>query len=85
MSLGIFMKAFNSLYFGSKVEFFFEFVPQILLLWCLFGWMDSMIVMKWLTPYGTEGYPYGDSPSIISSMINMFLNLGKPAGTPFFP
>lgn len=27
MSMGIVMKAFNSVYFGSKVDFFFEFIP----------------------------------------------------------
>ena len=27
MSLGITMKAFNALYFGRYVDFFFEFIP----------------------------------------------------------
>ena len=48
MSLGICMKGFNALYFGSYVDFFFEFVPQISLLLALFGWMDALIVGKWL-------------------------------------
>ena len=51
MSLGIFMKAFNALYFRRYIDFLFEFLPQIVLLWALFGWMDLLIIVKWLTPW----------------------------------
>lgn len=51
MSLGIFMKAFNALYFRRYIDFIFEFLPQIILLWALFGWMDLLIIVKWLTPW----------------------------------
>ena len=51
MSLGVLMKAFNSLYFNRTIDFVFEFLPQITLLWCLFGFMDLMIIVKWLTDY----------------------------------
>lgn len=49
MSLGICMKGFNALYFGAYVDFFFEFIPQISLLLALFGWMDTLIIGKWLS------------------------------------
>ena len=75
MSLGITMKAFNSLYFGRIVEFFFEFIPQIVLLWSLFGFMNLLIVVKWLTNW--EGRTER-APGIISIMISMFLNQGAP-------
>lgn len=48
MSLGVTMKGLNALYFGHYVDFYFEFIPQILLLLCLFGWMDTLIIAKWL-------------------------------------
>jgi len=73
MSLGIFMKAFNSLYFGRLVDFFFEFIPQICLLWSLFGFMNVLIIVKWLNNW--EGRS-NRAPSIISTMISMFLNQG---------
>mmetsp|Transcript_1998 Transcript_1998/g.1805 ORF Transcript_1998/g.1805 Transcript_1998/m.1805 type:complete len:319 (+) Transcript_1998:344-1300(+) len=73
MSLGILMKAFNSLYFGRKIEFFFEFIPQIVLLWSLFGFMNVLIVVKWLTNW--EGRTER-APGIISIMISLFLNQG---------
>jgi V-type H+-transporting ATPase subunit a len=55
MSLGICMKGFNALYFGAYVDFFFEFIPQISLLLALFGWMDTLIIGKWLQPVNVEG------------------------------
>jgi len=82
MSLGIFMKAFNAVFFSRWVDFFFEFLPQICLLWALFGWMDFLIVYKWLVNW--EYHDPGNSQSIISTMINMFLKLGEPAGEPMF-
>lgn len=50
MSLGVTMKGFNSIYFGSMLDFFFEFIPQICLLLALFGWMDALIIFKWIFP-----------------------------------
>ena len=54
MSLGIFMRGVNNIYFRQKIDFIFEFIPQILLLWVLFGWMDALIIGKWLTPKNIE-------------------------------
>lgn len=66
MSMGIFIKATNAIYFGNKLEFFFEFIPQIILLWALFGFMDVLIVSKWLIDW--ENYPNGEGnpPSVVS-------------------
>jgi V-type H+-transporting ATPase subunit a len=71
MSVGIFVKAINASYKKDNVELFFEFIPQILLLWVLFGWMDCLIIIKWLTDYKTASV----APAIIPTMINNFLNL----------
>jgi V-type H+-transporting ATPase subunit a len=49
MSLGILMKGFNSLHFKNGLDFCFEFIPQLVLLLALFGWMDILIIGKWLT------------------------------------
>ena len=37
MSIGVMLKGGNNLYFRQWLDFFFEFIPQILVLWCLFG------------------------------------------------
>lgn len=74
------MKAFNSTQFKKWEIFVFEFLPQITLLMCLFGYMDLLIIVKWLTDYSTGLVP----PSIITTMINMPLNGGLIPGEPFF-
>jgi len=74
MSLGVILKGFNCLYSGKRVELLFEFIPQILLLLALFGFMDLLIIVKWLTDYtGNES----SAPSIISTMIVMALGFGS--------
>jgi V-type H+-transporting ATPase subunit a len=75
MSLGVFMKAMNSKEFNRPIDFIFEFVPQIILLLALFGFMDLLIIVKWLTNFEvmTDGKP----PSVITSMIAMCLNFGE--------
>jgi V-type H+-transporting ATPase subunit a len=73
MSLGIFMKAFNKIHFRLPIDFIFEFIPQIVLLWALFGWMDLLIIVKWLTNWSDPNR----APGIITIMINMFLGFGS--------
>lgn len=74
MSLGVCMKAANAIYFNNKLDLYFEFIPQIILLLVLFGYMDLMIICKWLTDFsGRESW----APSIISNMISMALNGGS--------
>ena len=74
MTLGIFIKATNCIYFGKWIDFFFEFIPQLLFMTLLFGYMDFLIVFKWLKDWG---YYSPVAPSIITTMINMPLKLGK--------
>lgn len=74
MGMGVFMKAFNAWYKKNQVDFFFEFVPQIILLFSLFGFMDWMIIAKWSADFTNREYM---APSIISTMIDMFLAGGK--------
>ena len=81
MSLGIFLKASNAIYFRRYLDFFFEFLPQIILLWLLFGYMDFLIICKWLTDYtGIEGL----APSVTQTLIGIPLNGGEITGKPFF-
>jgi len=55
MSLGILMKGFNAIHFKRPLDFLFEFIPQIILILALFGWMDILIIAKWLYPKNVEG------------------------------
>lgn len=49
MLLGTVMKGFNAYYFREWIELAFEVVTQFVLLLVLFGFMDYMIISKWLT------------------------------------
>lgn len=74
MVLGVIVKGYNSLYFKRKIEFWFEFIPQLLFLVLVFGYMDFLIIFKWLKDWG-YGNPH--APSIITTMINLPLQLGR--------
>jgi V-type H+-transporting ATPase subunit a len=78
MALGVLMKALNAIQYNKKIDFFFEFVPQIVLLIAMFGFMDLLIVVKWLTNY--ELIKGAKPPSVITAMITMFLGLGEQSG-----
>jgi V-type H+-transporting ATPase subunit a len=47
MSLGIFCKGTNSIYFGNYTIFFTEVFAGLVILLGLFGWMDALIIAKW--------------------------------------
>jgi vacuolar-type H+-ATPase subunit I/STV1 len=82
MSMGIIMKGFNAAYFRRPLDFIFEFIPQIILIIALFGWMDILIIAKWIESKDVnKDYPVTDpkynevhlSPPIITTMIDIFL------------
>lgn len=68
MGTGVCLKAFNAAYFNDYLTLFFEFLPQLLFLVALVGYMDFLILYKWLLPYHGE-----ERSSIISSIIGMVM------------
>lgn len=79
MMLGILMKGFNDAYKKDLISFCSEFIPQVILLLSLFGFMDLMIIQKWTTDWtGKEN----EAPSIISQVINNMLKGGEVIGAP---
>jgi len=67
MCLGIVLSLFNGLYFRNKLDVYCEFVPQILFMFSLFGFMVFLIFLKWMIP--------GQEAMLLNVMINMFLSL----------
>ena len=82
MLLGQMNKGLNAVYFGNRLDFVHEFIPQTLFFVLLFGYMDLLIVVKWLTNY--TGHT-DQAPSIITTMVGMFLGGGEIKGQPFLP
>ena len=83
MSMGVVTKGLNALYFNNNMKFWTEVVTGMVILNGLFGWMDLLIVIKWwyqMNPYSTDPLmkdKINQAPSIITVMINNFLQMGK--------
>ena len=74
MILGLFLKGINGIYFGDYIDFFFEFIPQLIFMCLLFGYMCLMIYIKWGTDWSDDP---SKAPSIISQLLMIFLNMGS--------
>ena len=74
MILGLFLKGFNGIYFGDYVDFLFEFIPQLIFMCLLFGYMCLMIYIKWGTDWSDD---LSKAPSLISQLLMLFLNFGS--------
>ena len=75
MIAGNFFKGANALHFKSKTDFFFEFIPQLLFMTCIFGYMILMIFIKWCTDWEYDRDKI--APNLITVLMNMFLKLGS--------
>lgn len=51
MTFGIILKATNARFFRKPLDYFFEFWPQVIFMVLLFGYMDFLIIFKWLQPW----------------------------------
>lgn len=81
MVVGVILKCFNAVYFKRTLEVVFEFIPQLLFLGLLFGYMDFLIIFKWLKPWNPADASH-PPPSIISTMMDIGLKTGSTVRTP---
>nr|GEW93131.1 V-type proton ATPase subunit a3 [Tanacetum cinerariifolium] len=65
MNLGIILSFFNALYFKNPVNVWFQFIPQMIFLNGLFGYLSLLIILKWVT---------GSQADLYHVMIYMFLS-----------
>ncbi|XP_027356155.1 V-type proton ATPase subunit a3-like isoform X2 [Abrus precatorius] len=65
MNLGIIMSYCNARFFGSGVNIWFQFIPQMIFLNSLFGYLSALIIVKWST---------GSQADLYHIMIYMFLS-----------
>ncbi|KAJ6402857.1 hypothetical protein OIU84_014877 [Salix udensis] len=49
MNLGIILSYFNATYFKNSVNIWFQFIPQMIFLNSLFGYLSLLIILKWCT------------------------------------
>lgn len=77
MMFGICLRGMNAIYFGQTIDFVFEFIPQIIFMGLLFGYMNIMIFIKWSTDYwGKDGRNTFKAPSVITQLMQIFLKMG---------
>ncbi|GAW78968.1 vacuolar proton translocating ATPase subunit A [Plasmodium gonderi] len=70
MTFGVLMKGLNVLHFKNKMDFFFEFLPQLIMMFAIIGYLVFLIIYKWVTPIGYGGF---QKQGIINTVINMYL------------
>eukprot|EP00834_Sanchytrium_tribonematis_P004016 NODE_178_length_14069_cov_0.746815.p1 type:complete len:705 gc:universal NODE_178_length_14069_cov_0.746815:10274-12388(+) len=85
MSLGIFLTIFNYIHFKHASAIILEFVPQIIFLHSIFGYLVIMIFAKWNTQWlDQDGNLLGEPPALLNMLIFMFLSPGNLDGKPFY-
>ncbi|KAM8716196.1 hypothetical protein ACLKA7_003129 [Drosophila subpalustris] len=75
MSFGVCMSVINFIHYRKYASIFLEFLPQILFLLLLFGYMVFMMFFKWIVynDTSTQVLSPGCAPSILILFINMML------------
>nr|XP_016468124.1 PREDICTED: V-type proton ATPase subunit a1-like [Nicotiana tabacum] len=71
MNLGIILSYFNARFFNNTLDIKYQFVPQVIFLNSLFGYLSLLIVVKWCT---------GSQADLYHVMIYMFLSPFEPLG-----
>ena len=75
MLLGIGLSGVNAVYRRKAYDFFFEFLPQLLFMLCIFGYLCFLIIYKWVVNWEDVYYsPDQEIPSLLNTLVNMFLS-----------
>ncbi|XP_063820553.1 V-type proton ATPase 116 kDa subunit a 2 [Pseudophryne corroboree] len=85
MTFGVVLSAVNFMHFKKKFCVFLVFIPEILFMMCIFGYLVFMIVYKWLMWSSVQSR---EAPSILLHFINMFMFTGgdgKITNLPLYP
>jgi len=72
MSVGIVLSLFNAMHFRKPLDIWCEFVPQMIFLQAIFGWLVFLILFKWCHYYEDPS----QAPFILNALIKMFLSPG---------
>lgn len=70
MGFGVALSLVNHKFFNSPIDILTEFIPRLIWLTAIFGYMVLMIFYKWIAYYWANS---GCAPSILIMLINMFL------------
>ncbi|KAJ3041171.1 H(+)-transporting V0 sector ATPase subunit a [Rhizophlyctis rosea] len=73
MTFGICLQVVNHLHFKTRNYIYLEFLPQILFLLSIFGYLAILILHKWATYYENTS----TAPSLLNTLIYMVLSPGS--------
>ncbi|KAF8819018.1 putative vacuolar proton translocating ATPase subunit [Cardiosporidium cionae] len=68
MFFGLCLRGLNAIYFRSKGDFLFTFLPQLIFFTGFVGYLVFLIVFKWITPVGDFA-----KPNLLNVFVGMFL------------
>jgi len=74
MCMGIFLSLLNGIHHHSKLDIICEFIPQIIFMLSIFGYMVFLIFLKWATDWSNQQPPF-----LLNVMIYMYLSVYKLA------
>lgn len=76
MTFGLVLSLGNMVHFGETLDVFCTFLPQLLFMSCLFGYLGVLIVVKWITAANV---------SLLNLFIAMVLRFGAVEGQAMYP
>ncbi|NP_001083384.1 ATPase H+ transporting V0 subunit a4 L homeolog [Xenopus laevis] len=82
MVFGVMLALFNHVHFKRSINIILQFIPEMIFIICLFGYLVFMIIFKWCK---YDAYTSQKAPSILIHFINMFLfNYSDPTNLPLY-
>eukprot|EP00161_Ancyromonas_sigmoides_P021363 TRINITY_DN6321_c0_g1_i1.p1 TRINITY_DN6321_c0_g1~~TRINITY_DN6321_c0_g1_i1.p1 ORF type:complete len:938 (-),score=485.54 TRINITY_DN6321_c0_g1_i1:68-2812(-) len=85
MIMGVILSLFNHLHFKDRRSIICEFIPQVIYLCGIFGYLVIAVFIKWGTNWAPET-GNGTPPSLTNMLIKMFLAPGSvPASEQLYP
>lgn len=80
MLLGLWLSKVNARYFKNQLDLLYEFIPQMLFITSVFGYLMFLIILKWCIDYNAPSCTSDSAclaPDLKSILIQMFMSPGN--------